>query len=205
MTARLLPCGPDAVLVELTHGDEVAAVAAALHAAQLPGVIDLVPAARTVLVRAERGMLDPGEIAEVVASAGDLPPARPADVVEVPVVYDGPDLGVVASAVGCSVDEVVRRHAAGGYTVAFCGFSPGFAYLTGLDPVLHLPRRATPRPRVPPGSVAIAAEFASVYPSASPGGWHLLGRTDLVLWDANRTPPALLVPGRAVRFVPVGP
>jgi KipI family sensor histidine kinase inhibitor len=204
MTARLLPYGPDALLVELDRSDEVAGVAAALRRARLPGVTDIVPAARTVLVRAERGALVRSAVADVVADAKVAPESPVEAVVEVPVVYDGADLAAVAAAAGCSVDEVIERHAAGRYTVAFCGFAPGFAYLTGLDPLLHLPRRPEPRPRVPAGSVAIAAEYTSVYPSASPGGWHLLGRTELVLWDAERTPPALLTPGRGVRFVPRG-
>lgn len=205
MTARLLPCGPDAVLIELDSGDQVTGVAAALRRARLPGVIDIVPAARTVLVRADRAALARQAIADVVAVAEVDPPVLPPEMIEVPVVYDGADLTMVAEAAGCPVDEVIRRHAAGRYTVAFCGFAPGFAYLRGLDRRLHLPRREAPRPSVPPGSVAIAAEYTSVYPSASPGGWHLIGRTDLVLWDPTRTPPGLLVPGRHVRFVPVGP
>lgn len=97
----------------------------------------------------------------------------------------------------------MERHAAGTYRAAFCGFAPGFAYLTGLDPSLHLPRRDTPRTRVPAGSIAIAAEYTAVYPSASPGGWHLIGRTDATLFDPQRQPPALIVPGTAVHFVPV--
>ena len=101
-----------------------------------------------------------------------------------------------------AVDAVVAAHAAATYTVAFCGFAPGFAYLTGLPAALRLPRRATPRPRVPAGSVAIAGELSAVYPTASPGGWHLLGRTDVALFDVDRDPPALLTPGTIVRFEP---
>ncbi len=106
----------------------------------------------------------------------------------------------VAEATGLAVDEVIDRHVIGEYSVAFCGFSPGFAYMTGLDPVLHLDRRDTPRTRVPAGSVAIAADYTSVYPSPSPGGWHLLGRTDAALWDTERPEPALLAPGTTVRL-----
>ena len=103
----------------------------------------------------------------------------------------------------CRVGEVAARHAAPTYTCAFCGFAPGFAYLVGLDPALHLPRRATPRTRVPAGSVAIAAEYTAVYPSASPGGWHLLGHTTLALWDPlPRTRRRCVEPGTSVRFVP---
>jgi KipI family sensor histidine kinase inhibitor len=120
--------------------------------------------------------------------------------VTIPVVYDGPDLADVASRTDLSVEEVVRRHAAGEYVVAFCGFAPGFGYLTGLDPALCLPRRTVPRTRIPAGSVAVADRFTSVYPSNSPGGWHLLGRTATVMWDLERQPPALLAPGTRVRF-----
>jgi KipI family sensor histidine kinase inhibitor len=131
----------------------------------------------------------------VTGTGGDVP------AVEIPVVYDGEDLAEVAAACGTSTDEVVRRHLAGRYECAFCGFAPGFAYLTGLDPGLQLPRRATPRTRVPAGAVAIAAEYTAVYPSPSPGGWHLLGRTDAVLWDVSRPEPASIRPGTTVRFV----
>ena len=118
--------------------------------------------------------------------------------------YDGEDLDAVAGATGLSPAEVAERHARPTYTCAFCGFAPGFAYLVGLDPALHLPRRSTPRTRVPAGSVAIAAEYSAVYPSASPGGWHVIGHSTLALWDPLRE---RAVVGRArdsVRFVPVG-
>jgi KipI family sensor histidine kinase inhibitor len=110
----------------------------------------------------------------------------------------------VAELAGIGRDEVVQRHAASAFTVAYLGFSPGFGYLTGLDPVLHVPRRDSPRTAVPTGSVAIAGPYAAVYPSPSPGGWRLLGRTELRLWDVTRDPPSLLQPGTRVRFVPVG-
>ncbi|GAA2730376.1 5-oxoprolinase subunit PxpB [Actinocorallia aurantiaca] len=175
------------------------ALRAAILAAGLPGVTDVVPGETTVLVVASDGLelverrlrsLEPGE-------AG--PPGRE---VEVPVVYDGADLAEVAELTGLTVDEVVARHSAAEYTVAYLGFSPGFGYLTGIDPVLRVPRRRTPRTSVPAGSVAIAGPYAAVYPSASPGGWRLLGRTDLVLWDVRRDPPSLLGPGDRVRFSP---
>ena len=122
---------------------------------------------------------------------------------ELAVTYDGEDLGRRRGGCGLTIAEVVsppqRRDAT---AAAFCGFAPGFAYLTGLDPALQLPRRATPRTRVPAGSVAIAAGYSAVYPTASPGGWHLLGHTDAVLFDADRDPPALIAPGTTVHFVP---
>jgi len=122
-------------------------------------------------------------------------------VVEIPVVYDGDDLDDVARATGLEPSDVIARHSGSSFRVDFCGFAPGFGYLRGLDPRLHLPRRATPRTRVPAGSVAIAAEFTAVYPRPSPGGWHLLGSTDRVMFDPDRSPPALFEPGVHVRFV----
>ena len=118
----------------------------------------------------------------------------------IPVRYDGPDLAAVAVAAGCSAEEVVRRHVAPDYQVAFLGFAPGFAYLTGGDPILALPRRAEPRTLVPAGSVAVAGDYSAVYPRPSPGGWHLIGQTDVVLFDPARSPPSPLAAGMTVRF-----
>jgi len=143
------------------------------------------------------------QVRERLASVRAVDPARTTSSapIEVQVRYDGEDLESVATAVGLDVDEVVSLHSAAEYVVAFCGFAPGFGYLRGLDPRLQLPRRATPRTRVPAGSVAIAAEFTAVYPRPSPGGWHLLGSTDRVMFDPDRSPPALFEPGVHVRFV----
>jgi KipI family sensor histidine kinase inhibitor len=193
------------------------------------GVTDLVPAAATVLVvfdpRATSraaveawidrviseepgargqglGRLGGGGDGDLVGEqrsreAGD--PLR--SVVELPVRYDGPDLAVVAELSGASVDAVIAAHLEQLWTAAFIGFAPGFAYLTGEDDRLTVPRRESPRPAVPAGSVALAAGYCGVYPRESPGGWHLIGRTDAVLWDAKRADPALLAPGTRVRFV----
>ena len=125
--------------------------------------------------------------------------------VEIPVSYDGPDLAEVASLSGLPVAEIIRLHSTTEFTVAFCGFVPGFAYLTGLPVELQVPRRRQPRTRVEPGSVGLAGEFTGVYPRATPGGWQLIGRTSATLWDAARSSPALLTPGAQVRFVPVTP
>ena len=122
-------------------------------------------------------------------------------VVEIPVRYDGADLEEVANHCGMSTADVVALHTGATYVVEFCGFSPGFAYLTGLSERLRLPRRSSPRPRVPAGSVAIAAGYSAVYPRESPGGWHLLGTTSLAMWDASRAAPAMLQPGMVIRFV----
>jgi KipI family sensor histidine kinase inhibitor len=194
---RLLPYGPRALLAEYTTLEEVIAAAAALRSAVIPGVTEIVPAARTVLVVHDG--TDPARIAASLdAGSNALPP--PIGTVRIPVRYDGPDLEEVAVATGLGVDEVVALHSGATYQVAFCGFLPGFAYLVGLPERLRLPRRPTPRPRVAAGSVAIADGFSGVYPSDSPGGWHLLGHTDVSLWNPECTPPGLLVPGSAVVF-----
>ena len=194
---RLLPNGPRSVLAEFSSLDDVMAAAAAWRAADLQGVIELVPAARTVMIvhdgRFDAATLPPFDVAS---------PSPEGPLVEVPVTYDGADLAAVADACQVTVDDVVALHSAATYTCAFCGFMPGFSYLVGLHPRLQLPRRATPRTRVPAGAVAIAADFTAVYPGESPGGWHLLGRTELAMWDDRRTVAATLPPGSRVRFVP---
>jgi KipI family sensor histidine kinase inhibitor len=173
-------------------------VYAALRPLKAAGrLVEVVPAARTVLVEGDPLPDLAALLAGVVAGAE---PAGP--LVELPVAYDGPDLAAVAELTGLPAAEVARRHAAAEYTVAFCGFAPGFGYLTGLPAELRVPRRDTPRTAVPAGAVGLAGEFTGVYPRRSPGGWQLLGRTDAVLWDADRDPPALLAPGTRVRFVP---
>jgi KipI family sensor histidine kinase inhibitor len=183
-----------------------AGLAAAIRAAGLAGIIDVVPGARTVLVTFEPGSWSPGELADRLRSLPALP--RPGDdagpITEIGVIYDGPDLPDVAALTGLTTAEVIARHAAAAYQVGWLGFSPGFGYLTGLDPALAaVPRLDSPRVTVPAGSVAIAGGLAAVYPVASPGGWRLLGRTAVSLWDAGRSRPALLAPGMKVRFRPV--
>jgi 5-oxoprolinase (ATP-hydrolysing) subunit B len=194
---NIRPYGDEALLVEPSDPAVVLALAAALSAD--PDVLEVVPAARTLLVRAEAHAI--ARLAERLPrlATADVEPAAGGEVV-LDVTYDGPDLEETAAALGLGPAELVRRHARGTYVVAFCGFAPGFAYLRGLDPALHVARRAEPRTRVPAGAVGIAGEFTGVYPRESPGGWQLLGRTDAVLWDLDRTPPALLAPGTRVRF-----
>lgn len=197
--------GDAAVLVEPSAPEQVLALRDALSG---PGwVRELVPAARTLLVCFDPAAIDAAGVraavrAAAVDRASGAAPAPSGLRIELPVHYDGADLDAVAAEAGCSVAALVQRHSGGRYTVAFCGFAPGFAYLTGLDPALRLPRLASPRTSVPAGSVAIAGEFTGVYPRSSPGGWRLLGHTPVTLWDAARTPPALLVPGTQVQFVP---
>lgn len=198
---RVLRAGDAALLVETDDLASAHRLDAALREARPAGVVDVVPGERTVLVVAEPGTdMDrlAGVLPDLPAPGGAAADAAP---VEIPVVYDGADLAEVAELTGLSEEEVVRRHSDAWYTVAYLGFSPGFGYLTGLDPALHVPRRESPRTAVPAGSVAIAGRYAAVYPSRSPGGWRLLGRTAAVLWDVERDPPSLLRPGTRVRFV----
>jgi KipI family sensor histidine kinase inhibitor len=194
------PCGDRALLVEAGDLSGVAAVREALEAAPLPGQVDLVAAARTVLVVLDRPPADTdGEVLRRLTHH----PGRPeeaATVVELEVVFDGPDLTAVGELTGHSVSEVIAAVTSAELTVAFTGFAPGFGYLTGLPDDLQVTRRSTPRTRVPAGAVGLAGPFAGVYPRASPGGWQLIGRTDAVLFDADRRPPALLTPGTRVRF-----
>ncbi len=205
MRMRVLRCGEGAALVELDGLPEVLGLYAALSADPPPGTGGLVPAARTLLVRHDPAVLTFEALrAELAVRAGGPVHLRDGGQVEVPVRYDGEDLEEVAGLTGLPVREVVRRHAGGTYTCAFCGFAPGFAYLAGLDARLHVPRLPTPRTRVPAGAVAIAAEFTAVYPRESPGGWRILGHTGSRLWDLERDPPALLAPGTRVRFVEAG-
>jgi KipI family sensor histidine kinase inhibitor len=200
----VLPYGEQAVLVALAQAAEVLPLRNALLARAHPAVRTVVPAARTVLVAFDPAAITPAELDTLIRQCQAAPeakaPGQPSETVEIEVHYNGPDLASVAEQTGLSAAEVIRRHLAAEYTVQFCGFSPGFGYLSGLDPALWLPRLASPRAAVPAGSVAIAGEYSAVYPSSSPGGWRLLGRTEAVLFDLNRSPPALLRPGTTVRF-----
>jgi KipI family sensor histidine kinase inhibitor len=197
----VLPYGETGLLVETDAPLRLAA-----QATRIPGVREVVPAARTVLLRFDAHATDEAAVRAAIDAASREDAGTGghyrAHLVEIQVRYDGADLAGVAQRLGISEDDVIARHSHPEYVVAFCGFSPGFAYLTGLDPLLHLPRLAEPRVSVPPGSVAIAGEFTGVYPRASPGGWRLLGTTDADLWNSDRAEPALLSPGTRVRFVP---
>ncbi|WP_327359437.1 5-oxoprolinase subunit PxpB [Streptomyces sp. NBC_01304] len=202
---RTLEVGSRALLVEFDSPTE----AQALHAellrrradGELPAVREIVPAARTVLLD---GLDDPRGLAARMRS-WRIPPlsTRAGDAIEIPVRYDGPDLAEVAQLWGVPVGQVPRIHSEAEFRVAFCGFAPGFGYLTGLAERYAVPRRATPRTSVPAGSVALAGSYTGVYPRSSPGGWQLIGTTQAALWDHARVPAALLSPGSRVRFVPV--
>ncbi|MFC5803902.1 5-oxoprolinase subunit PxpB [Streptomyces formicae] len=203
---RLLRVGDGALLVELGSGAEAESLHAELlrrrAAGTLPAIREIVPAARTVLLD---GIAEPARLAAELPG-WDIPPLAPdsGEAVEIPVRYDGPDLAEVAALWRVGTDEVARLHSAAEFHVAFCGFAPGFGYLTGLGERFAVPRRTTPRTSVPAGSVALAGPYTGVYPRSSPGGWQLIGTTDSALWDPAREPAALLSPGVRVRFVPVG-
>lgn len=214
---RISPYGTEASLVDgLMPGTAVPICEEFLRQARASGigVVDVVPAATSVVVThaaheaaTVRRLL--ADAVQHVTSASNTDGYIPSDrarrvlepVVEIPVRYDGADVEEVANHCGMSPADVITLHAGATYVVEFCGFSPGFAYLTGLPERLRLPRRSSPRPRVTAGSVAIAAGYSAVYPRDSPGGWHLLGTTSLTMWDASRVAPALLRPGMVVRFV----
>jgi KipI family sensor histidine kinase inhibitor len=184
---RVRQVGWSAVLVECD-----APLALAAWLAAQPGLAgaEIVPGASSVLVDGVSSVPLPSSLPPVSGSSR---------LVELPTVYDGADLDLVAAHLSLSVDEVVARHSATEFTVAFCGFAPGFGYLTGLP--WSVPRLPTPRPRVPAGSVGLAGPYTGVYPSASPGGWLLVGRTSVPLFDVDASPPAVLAPGTRVRFV----
>lgn len=186
------PYGERALLI-----DTVSPLPLAAATRTVTGVVDVVPGDGSLLVvfadRSARAAFRLPEVASAEPEPGPL--------VELPVTYDGEDLDEVAAQAGLSRDEVVTLHSGASYVVAMVGFVPGFAYLRGTPEQLHLPRRSSPRTRVPAGSVAVAAGWSGVYPRASPGGWHLLGRTHEQLWDLDRLPPALLRPGTRVRLV----
>ena len=201
---RLMPAGDTALLVELADLDEVLSVYARLDEYLPDGVVDLVPAATTLLLTIDPRVTDVEGLARRVSgiTVGSHERSTTGEV-EIPVVYDGEDLAAVGRITGLGERGVIEAHTGSPWTVAFCGFAPGFGYMVGGDERLRVPRRDNPRTRVPAGSVAIAGEFASVYPRESPGGWQLIGRTALEVWDIGREPPALLVPGTTVRYVEV--
>jgi len=199
---RFLPVSLTTILVELADLDETLALFASLQADPVSGIEEMVPAARTLMIRFRPETISPEALAGAIAGRDLSAKIPPSDkLVEIPVSYDGEDLGDVAELTGMSVEEVIRRHTDSTFTVAFCGFAPGFGYLVGGDPKLHVPRRKSPRTRIPAGSVALAGAFSGVYPQNSPGGWQLIGSTPLKMWDISRDPGALFQPGYRVRFV----
>ena len=209
---RAAPLGDSAIIIVLGTErsedllDRVHATAATVAAEKLADVQDIVPAYLGVAVFYDPLHTPYAEMAAkllAICERATAPNAGSNKIREheILVVYDGPDLGPVSVATGLSIDEIVARHTGRLYSVDLLGFVPGFAYLSELDPAIHLPRRPQPRPRVPAGSVAIAGAQTAVYPLDTPGGWHLIGRTDSVMFDPSRDPPALLRAGDIVRFV----
>ncbi len=194
---NLLEVGRDALLVEVRDAGEALSLAAYARAARAPA-LEVVPGARTVLFD---GVADHGALRSLIDRWTPGVEEVVGPLVELPTTYDGADLEAVAESWGTDTAEVVRRHQEVEFVAAFCGFAPGFAYLTGLPAELAVPRRSTPRTRVPAGSVALAGSWCGVYPTASPGGWQLIGHTDAPLWEVERPQPALLAPGTRVRFV----
>ena len=191
--------GSDALLVECADLSEAMAVHAEAVRRGVPAARDVVPGARTVLFDGVRDR-------DVLAQQIPTWPLEPGDrrrggLVELPTSYDGLDLAAVAKLWQMTSKEAAATHRDTEFTVAFCGFAPGFGYCTGLPERLCVPRLAKPRSSVPAGSVGLAGEFTGVYPSASPGGWQIIGHTSVPLWDESREPPALLAPGTRVRFV----
>ena len=201
---RFLPVSLNALLVELADLEQTLALLASLQREPLAGVQELVPAARTILVQFRPSATSVAALISAIA-ARDLSQQvrRDATLVEIPVHYDGEDLAEVAQLLAITPAELVRRHTGSDYSVAFVGFAPGFAYLSGGHESLDVPRRATPRTRIPAGAVALAGRFSGVYPQASPGGWQIIGTTPLAMWDIERAVPALLQPGFRVRFVDI--
>jgi len=203
---RVRRAGREAVLIEVDPG-EAPGWYAELRRWRESGRLaaaEIVPGATTILVD---GLSDAARFADLLRAAP--PPPPPPRAVErevtIPAVYDGPDLLDVARQWNTTADDVVRIHCSTVFTVEFCGFAPGFAYLTGLPPELRVPRLRSPRPRVPAGSVGLAEAYTAVYPGESPGGWQLIGRTEQRLFDVTGDPPALLAPGTTVRFRALDP
>jgi len=196
VTTRVLPYGPNAALIECAPGAAVQ-LGQALIGTERFG--EVVPAEQSVLVTLPRGMTVEDVRGIIRSLPGELPAAEGRDI-EIPVIYSGPDLALVAESTGLGVEQVVALHSGTTYFAAFAGFAPGYVYCTGLPRELWLPRRPSPRTSVPAGSVAIADAYTAVYPASSPGGWHLIGVTDLTLFDLRRPEPALIRPGDRVRF-----
>ena len=202
---RFLPAGPGALLVEMESLPEVRALHAEITRRRASGwaptLLDVVPAARTILLD---GVEEPGVVMHDIQSWSVPPiPAGGGAVIEIHCRYDGPDLPAVAAQWGVSVPEAVRIHASLEHEVAFCGFAPGFAYITGISHSRQVARRDSPRTAVPAGSVALGGLYTGIYPQVSPGGWQVIGHTGAVMWDLSRNPPSLLQAGDKVRFIDV--
>lgn len=203
---RVLPVGQGALLIEFYAQQDVlnyyGEITKRRRQGWFPSIVDVVPAERTILIN---GVNDPEPITnDIVSWSVPQDSSLRGSLVEVPTIYNGEDLDDVARIWDMTREEVVATHTSIDFKVAFCGFMPGFAYLVGLPIELAVPRRSTPRTVVPGGAVALAGEYSGIYPRSSPGGWQIIGRTDLALWDENRDRVALLSPGMRVRFCDAG-
>ncbi|CAI8881866.1 5-oxoprolinase/urea amidolyase family protein [Pseudomonas jessenii] len=200
-TLQFLPAGSNRFLIDLDDLDTTIQLFDALSISSIKGIVEIVPGARTLLVTYDPLVTLPRDLYEAISSVTleDLV-ERSGVLVEIPVRYDGEDLSYVAEYLGWTVDKVIQRHSEATFTVAFTGFAPGFAYMTCDDPAFEVPRRDSPRTRIPAGSVALAGRFCGIYPSDTPGGWQLLGTTTVPMWDVNRERAALFSPGDRVRF-----
>lgn len=209
-TPRFLRAGERGVLVEFPALTDTVAARAALALTPIPGVTGVASGARTLMLQ-----FDPRVTSRPAVEAGvEAAVARPepgagnqlqnSPLIEIPVTYDGPDLAETAELLGLSAEQLVAEHTTRTWVCAFGGFAPGFGYLVADAPPLEVPRLATPRVRVPAGAVGLAGEFSGVYPRESPGGWRLIGRTELSMWDLSRTPPAAVAVGAKVRFLEAG-
>lgn len=202
----VLDYGDRALLLQFDTTAEVLGWTAAVRKAALPGVHDVVPASRTVLVKLESPRyqgVTRQRLRRLQVEPADIETAPPADgtrATVIDVVYDGPDLAAVSEHTGLSIPQIITAHTAAPWRVGFGGATPGFAYLTGGDPRLFIPRRAQTRPAVSAGSVALAGEFSGIYPREIPGWWQLIGHTETAVWDITRESPALLTPGMWVQF-----
>ncbi|GAS92858.1 5-oxoprolinase subunit B family protein [Mycolicibacterium brisbanense] len=201
--------GNHALLLEFDSTADVLAWTAQLHKTELPGVVDIVPASRTILIKLASPRYQPGARQRLskLRPAPEPLAAEPVSGqvdVTIDVVYDGADLHEVAALTGLTPAGVIAAHIGTPWRVGFGGFAPGFAYLVDGDPRLQVPRRAEPRTSVPAGAVGLAGEFSGIYPRQSPGGWQLIGHTDAVLFDVDREKPALLTPGMRVQFRAIG-
>lgn len=208
MINRAQRYGDLGLLFECSDDGQAGDLALHLRGVAIPGVIEIIPGAQTVLLQFTDGNLRDQQASRSdglwTTFLGSTPKKLEiSGIVTLPVRYDGADLAAVAQTLGISSAEVVRRHTAGEYTSSFLGFVPGFAYLRGLDPTLAVPRRSDPRTQVPAGSVAIAGAMTAVYPRSGPGGWQLLGICTVPLFDVDQHPPALLTAGTHVRFVAI--
>lgn len=203
LRCSILDYGDQALLLECGSIEGVLAWTQAVRAAAWPGVVDIVPAARTVLLKLDGPRLQAimrHRLRKLRVTLDQSAPAGDGELVVIDVVYDGPDLADVSRHTGLTTAQIINAHTSTRWRVGFSGFAPGFAYLVDGDPRLQVPRRSEPRTAVPAGSVALAGEFSAIYPRQSPGGWQIIGHTDAVLWDIDRENPALLTPGKWVQF-----